>query len=55
MEILLLVMTLAIGDLSAFSGSFTQRSASDVVALSDGDLIGQDTLMGQLAIDSILN
>ena len=30
---------LTIGDLSAFSGSFTQRSAIDVVAHSDGDLI----------------
>ena len=30
---------LTIGDLSAFSGSFTQRSAIDVVAHSDGDLL----------------
>jgi len=30
---------LTIGDLSAFSGSFTQRSAIDVVAHSDGDLM----------------
>ena len=30
---------LTIGDLSAFSGTFTQRSAIDVVAHSDGDLI----------------
>ena len=30
---------LTIGNLSAFSGSFTQRSAIDVVAHSDGDLL----------------
>jgi hypothetical protein len=30
---------LTIGDLSAFSGTFTQRSAIDVVAHSDGDLM----------------
>ena len=30
---------LTIGDLSAFSGSFSQRSAIDVVAHSDGDLL----------------
>jgi hypothetical protein len=30
---------LTIGNLSAFSGSFTQRSAIDVVAHSDGDLM----------------
>ena len=30
---------LTIGDLSAFSGSFTQRSAIDIVAHSDGDLL----------------
>ena len=46
---------LTIGDLSAFSGSFSQRSAIDVVAHSDGDLLTGYASGSSVGIDSILN